>query len=176
MGGLKVEDVLALFGRFGENWPSPLTIDLIGGSALTLLGNSRTTVDIDYVGSDIHPESWQDALGRLASEMRLEIEAVPLAEMIPLPAGAMERCRIIGQFGNVIVRVFDPCSIALSKLDRGTNTDLEDVMFLLRQGFITGDALSEAVMQTLPVAAKYDISERELRRNHATLMRMRSEL
>ena len=39
MGGLKVEDVLALFGRFGENWPSPLTIDLIGGSALATVGH-----------------------------------------------------------------------------------------------------------------------------------------
>ena len=108
--------------------------------------------------------------------MRLEIEAVPLAEMIPLPPGALERCRTIGQFGNVIMRVFDPYSIALSKLERGTNTDLEDVVFLLRKGFITDDALAEAVMQTLPVAAKYDISERELRRNYATLRRMRSEL
>lgn len=176
MGGLTVDDIRELFQRFGERWKNPLTIDLIGGSALALFGSTRATVDIDYVGSDIHPQDWQEALRSLASEMRLEIEAVPLAEMIPLPAGAMERCRLVGQFGNVIVRVFDPCSIALSKLDRGTNTDLEDVMFLLRQGFITDDALAEAVMQTLPVAAKYDISERELRRNHATLMRMRSEL
>ncbi len=111
-------------------------------------------MDIDYVGSDIHPEDWQEALRSLASEMRLEIEAVPLGEMIPLPAGAVERCRLVGQFGKVIVRVFDPYSIALSKLDRGTNTDLEDVMFLLRQGFITDMALAEAVMQTLPVAKK----------------------
>jgi hypothetical protein len=57
MGGLKVKDVLALFGHFGEKWSSPLTVDLIGGSALALLGNSRSTVDIGYVGSDIHPEA-----------------------------------------------------------------------------------------------------------------------
>ena len=156
-------------------WPGPLTIDLIGGSALALLGNARTTVDIDYVGSDVHPERWQDALQGLAGDMRLEVEAVPLGEMIPLPAGASERSRVVGQFGLVTLRVYDPCAIALSKLDRGTNTDLEDVIFLLRGGYVTDAALADAVNDTLPVATQYDISESNLRRNYAALQRMRQE-
>ncbi|MEO6061649.1 MAG: DUF6036 family nucleotidyltransferase [Thermoflexales bacterium] len=176
MDGLTAEDVLALFERFGERWHLPLVVDLIGGSALAFLGNRRSTLDIDYVGSDIHPEGWQIALGSLAAEMRLEIEPVPLAEMVPIPVGASQRCRVVGQFGVITVRVFDAYTIALSKVDRGTNTDIEDVVFLLRRGFIKADAFAAIVDQTLPNAAQYDIRPADLRRNFATLMRLWAEL
>ena len=88
MDGLTAGDFLALFERFGERWQRPLVVDLIGGSALAFLGSNRSTLDIDYIGSDIHSEGWQVALGTLAAEMRMEIEPVPLGEMVPIPEGA----------------------------------------------------------------------------------------
>ncbi len=39
MGGLTVDGIQELFRRFGERWESPLTIDLIGGSALATVGH-----------------------------------------------------------------------------------------------------------------------------------------
>ncbi len=106
----------------------------------------------------------------------MEIEPVPLGEMVPIPEGAVQRSRVIGQFGGITLRVFDPFTIALSKLDRGTNTDIEDVVFLLRRSFINADELAEIVEQTLPNAARYDIRPADLRRNFATLMRLWEEL
>lgn len=131
MDGLTPDDVRTLFERFGERWHRPLVVDLIGGSALAFLGSSRSTLDIDYIGSDIHSEGWQVALGALAAAMRL---------------------------------------------DRGTNTDIEDVVFLLRRSFINADELAVIVEQTLPNAAQYDIRPSDLRRNFATLMRFWKEL
>ncbi|MEO7704947.1 MAG: hypothetical protein ABIV92_09935 [Thermoflexales bacterium] len=103
MDGLTADDVRTLFERFGERWQRPLVVDLIGASALAFLDSSRSTLDIDYSGSDIQPEGWQIAPGALASEMRMEIEPVPLGEMVPIPEGAGQRSRVIDLHSRCVI-------------------------------------------------------------------------
>lgn len=45
-----IEEFLA---RLGGRYPKQATLYLLGGGALILLGSSRDTLDIDYVGNDM---------------------------------------------------------------------------------------------------------------------------
>ncbi len=156
--------------RFGEEG----TLYLIGGSALQLLGNPRTTLDIDYVGSDdpLPTDKLAAAIESLAIEMKIEIEGVPLAEFMPLPEGAETRHRFIGHFGKLAVYVFDPYSIAISKIDRGFDTDLQDVLFLINNGLITFEQLEQYAQATLKQAVMFLIDPKEFRQHLEKVRRL----
>ena len=84
--------------ELGERYPEQGTLCLLGGCALGLLGNPRTTVDIDYT-LEMEPEAigqFQEVLAELAAEMRLDVDEVPIAEFVPLPPYARERHRLVG--------------------------------------------------------------------------------
>jgi hypothetical protein len=89
--------------------------------------------------------------------MHLDVEAVPIAEFVPLPANAHQRRRRVGRYGQLTVYVFDPYSIALSKIARGFEADLDDVMFLLHEGIIEFEELGSHFHAVLPQAARADI-------------------
>ena len=72
--------------------------------------------------------------------MKLEVEGVPIDQFIPLPNGASSRHRLIGRYGNLTAYVFDPYSIAISKIDRGFETDLQDVLFLIQRELVNQPA------------------------------------
>jgi len=151
--------------RLGERYPGVATIYLLGGSALCLLGSPRVTQDVDYI-VEVAPEGaarFRVVLAELAAEMRLDLEDVPLAEFIPLPSGAHERRRAVGRFGQLEVYIFDPYSIALSKIARGFEADLEDVVFMLREHLIEFDELERLFEQILPKAPEADIAPQEFR-------------
>ena len=102
-----------------------------------------------------------EAMTQLADEFHLDLEEVPLAEFVPLPPLAHERHRLIGRFGLLEVYLFDPYSIALSKIARGFESDLEDVLFLLRTGAIEFAALEQHFRAILPRVAKADIDSKD---------------
>lgn len=85
-------DVLLEFlRRLGDRFPHAGVVYLLGGSALCLLGNSRVTQDVDYT-YELEPGvalAFERGV-ELATEMRLDLENVPLAEFIPLPPLARE--------------------------------------------------------------------------------------
>jgi hypothetical protein len=142
-----------------------------------LLGNPRRTLDIDYTTeapSEAEPQL-QTTIDTLATEMRLELEAVPIGEFIPLPAEAHTRHRWVGQFGGLAVYIFDPYSIALSKVARGFEADLEDVLFLLRQNLIDLEQLAAYVTASLSTAWDFDIDPQEMQQHLDAVRRLYSE-
>jgi hypothetical protein len=166
--GGKVETVSAnnlksFLERLGDRFQRSAELYLLGGSALLLLGSPRETLDIDYlyiIEADLAPV-FQKAVDELAAEMKLDLEWVPLQEFIPMPANAFERRRLLGQYGQVAVYIFDPYSIAISKIARGFESDLEDVLFLLQKGIIEFSALEGYFNSVLPEAAQSDIDPAE---------------
>ena len=151
--------------RLGERYPGQGTLYLLGGCALGLLGNPRTTVDVDYT-LELEPESlaqFQEILAELAAEMHLDVEEVPLAEFVPLPPQSHERHQLLGRYGQLDVCIFDLYSIALSKIARGFEADLEDVLFLLHEGLIDFGELERYFNEILPEAPKADIIPSEFR-------------
>jgi hypothetical protein len=142
--------------RLGSRYPKQATLYLLGGSALILLGSSRDTLDIDYVGDDTRKDDFQIMIDEVAAELNLETEAVPIDRFIPLPEGNEERKIHIGQFGKINTYVIDPYTIALSKIDRGFETDLEDVIFLIQHNLVGLIELGQILMDSLPHAGKFD--------------------
>jgi len=64
------------------------------------------------------------------------MEPVVIKRFIPLPDGGEERTIRLGQFGKLEVLVVDPYSIALREPDRGCDTDLDDLVFLVRKNLV----------------------------------------
>ena len=93
----------------------------------------------------------------------MEVEIIPIDEFIPLPSDAAARHHNVEKFGSIEVFIFDPYSIALSKLARGFDTDIQDVLFLLRRGIIEISILTQFVGEAIPAALDYDIDPNELR-------------
>lgn len=155
--------LMTLLARLGEHCAQETRLYLLGGSALRLLGSPRETLDVDYT-AEAPPETvlrFRETLAQLADEFHLDLEEVPLAEFVPLPPLAHERHRLVGRFGLLAVYLFDPYSIALSKIARGFESDLEDVLFLLHTGVIEFAALEQHFRAILPRAAKADIDPKE---------------
>jgi hypothetical protein len=95
---------------------------------------------------------------QIAREMKIHVEPVPLDRFIPLPKGSEERAVRIGQFGNLDVFVADPYSIALSKLDRGLDTDFDDLVFLVQNNHVDIREFESMLREALPHARRYDFN------------------
>lgn len=76
MAEITVTQIRAWLTEVGNRYPQPATLLLLGGSALCLLGSPRATMDIDYVGHDLHKNALQAVIEQVAQEMHLEVEAV----------------------------------------------------------------------------------------------------
>jgi len=153
----------------GERCTQPATLFLLGGSALCLLGNPRPTLDIDYVGDDVNLDDFQQTIARVAAEMQVEVEPVSIAQFVPLPVDALQRCIFVGQFGALTVYVFDPYTIALSKLDRGFDTDIEDIVFLIKRAFVQFERLQAFALAALEHANEFDLDPQAVRAHLAVV-------
>jgi len=159
---MESDQIRAFLTVLGNRYPRSAKLYLLGGSALCLLGSPRPTVDIDYVGDDLKKDGLQNTMAEVAREMDLDVEAVPIARFIPVPAGETERSLHLGTFGKINVYVFDPYSIALSKVDRGFDTDLDDVIFLIQHRFIELEELARITHAALAHARKFDMHPAEV--------------
>jgi hypothetical protein len=151
------EKLQSILTALGEQVPPASRVYLIGGSALTLLGSSRQSLDVDFVGDDIHPSELLCAIMDKAKEMKLQVDIVPLDRFIPLPDGNEQRSIRIGQFGNLEVYVIDPYCIALSKLDRGLFTDFDDIIFLIKNDYIILEELLKVTKKAISKGGKFDL-------------------
>jgi len=157
MNSVSRQNIQEFLERLGNRYSKQTKLYLLGGSALILLGSSRDTLDIDYVGDDIQKDDFQIIIEEIAGELELETEAVPIDRFIPLPEGSEQRRIRIGQFGNVDVYVTDPYTIALSKLDRGIDADLEDIVFLIQRNHINLKELERITQNAISQAQKFDL-------------------
>lgn len=127
-----------------------------------MLGSPRPTIDLDFVGDDLAPSELHRQVIRAAEALKMVAKPVPLERFIPLPEGSASRHIRIGRFGNLEVFVADPYSIALSKLDRGFDTDLDDVVFLLRRKLIVLEELERIAKVSPEQAREFDIDPVQL--------------
>lgn len=154
--------ITAFLEALGKQYPHKTKLTLLGGGALCLLGSPRPTFDVDYAGSDLQKNDFQNLMDKIANEMGLEVEAVPIDELTPLSYGEEKRAIRVGTFGNIEVIIIDPYVIALSKLDRGFDTDLEDIIFLMKRELISLPQLEQTVKDAIPHARKFDMNPHEL--------------
>lgn len=154
MDKTKLEAILSILG---EQVPPNSQLLLLGGSALTLLGSPRQSLDIDFFGDDVNPNELHRTIMNKAKELKLQVDAVPLDRFIPLPEGNEQRNIYIGKFANLEIYVIDPYSIALSKIDRGIFTDFDDIVFLIKNNYINLEELENITQKAISQAGKFDL-------------------
>jgi hypothetical protein len=159
---LATEEIRNFFNRLGQQYRQPVKLYLLGGSALCFLGSPRRTVDIDCA-VELLTKEFKDTIDVVSNELQVEVEIISIDKFIPLPSNATARHHNVEKFGRIEVFIFDPYSIALSKLARGFDTDIQDVLFLLRRGIIEIGILTQFVEEAIPAAWDYDIDPNELR-------------
>ncbi len=122
--------------RLGRRFPMPGRLFLVGGTTMVYEGFRRQTLDIaiTFEVADEHHSAFVAAVRDLKEQLSLNIEEVSPAEFIPLPSGHLERSQYIGRYGQLDVFHFDLYSTALSKIERGTESDFDDVLMLLDDG------------------------------------------
>ncbi|MBU4225349.1 MAG: hypothetical protein KKC71_05965 [Chloroflexi bacterium] len=162
MKNLESEQIRAFLDALGKRYPYEAQLYLLSGSALCLLGSPRPTLDVDYIGNDLNKDGLGQVMEEIAREMGLDVEAVPIDRFMPVPSGGRERSLHIGAFGKVEVYIFDPYSIALSKIDRGFDTDIDDVVFLLQRGLIDLEELERIARNSLTRAREFDMLPAEM--------------
>jgi hypothetical protein len=149
-------EIQSVLQTMGTRVPPASRLVLVGGSALSLLGSPRPTIDIDFIGDDIHPEPLHQIILQIAEELDIDAEPVPLDKFVPLLQGNEERVIRIGQYGNLEIFIADPYSIALSKVDRGADTDYDDLVFLVQHHHVDMDRFERIVQEALPHARQFD--------------------
>jgi len=150
-------DIQDILRTMGMRVPPFSRLVLLGGSALLLLGSPRQTLDIDFIGDDVHPNELHQLIIQIAKELKIHVEPVPLDEFIPIPMGSEERTIHMGPYGNLEIYIADPYSIAISKLDRGFETDIEDIVFLAREGYIDLAELERLTQEAIHLSHEYDL-------------------
>ena len=122
----------------GQRFKRAGRIYLVGGTTLVWEGLRARTIDIDLT-FEVSPEDageFARVIQALKRELGVNVEEASPGDFIPLPAGYRERSLFIGRFGSLDVFHFDPYSTALSKIERGRDEDLSDVLALLNDGRI----------------------------------------
>lgn len=98
---------------------SPTEVLIVGGSALSLLGESRLTSDVDYIGSlDYLPKEYLASLG-FSNNVKTFFALYGTDEY-----SALE----LSEFKNLTVKVLSYEDLAVMKLFSTRNKDLEDLV------------------------------------------------
>jgi len=162
MINLGKDQIHTFLETLGQRCPQKANIYLLGGSALSLLGSLRPTIDIDYVGDDLIKDDLQILIEQISIDLDLNVEPVPIQRFLPVTAEAERRSVFYSTYGKIDVYIFDLYTIALSKIDRGFDTDLDDVVFLIRQNLIVLDVLSRMTQEILKQANEFDFVPQDL--------------
>ena len=130
-----------------------------------LLGCPRTTPEVKYTYhlDSGDPQQFERLVSQLADEMKIDFEPVARADGFPLPPDSDQRRLLMGRFGKLDVYLFDLYTVALRKIARGFEPDLEDVVFLLRADLIEFVELHRLFDLVYPAAAESNIDPDEFR-------------
>jgi hypothetical protein len=99
-------------------------------------------------------EEMTNVIRQLKDTLKINVKFASPADFIPVPHQWEMNAKYIGRYGTIDVFYFDFCSIALSKIQRGSTRDINDVKLLLQGGFITLQGLDAAYNEILPQVGK----------------------
>jgi hypothetical protein len=128
----------------GKKLTRHCTITLTGGATALLFQIRDGTIDIDISGDldDLFKH-----LPALKEDLRINIELAKPTDFVPSLKGEESRHLLIGNYGRVTFKHFDPYAQAFSKIVRGHATDLVDVAGLAALGLVDLSALPKMVTQ-----------------------------
>jgi hypothetical protein len=144
----------AFLSALGSSFRRRARLYLSGGESMVWRGLRGTTRDVDiaYDVDPAHIDEWVRAIRELKDRLRINVEEADPGHFVPLPPGAASRAEFIGRYGAIDVFLFDPYSIALSKLSRGHARDFADVRALLDSAVLAPQRLAELTESALTTA------------------------
>ena len=134
---------------------------LVGGTVIVHKGLKLKTIDIDIcyeLPQEFHSE-FIETIKFLKESLNINIEEVNPGYFIPLPEGYKDRSIFIGKFGEIKVFYFDPYSVALGKIERGTEIDFEDVLHMLKTQMIDFELLEKYFLNVMQRYGKESIRQ-----------------
>jgi hypothetical protein len=141
--------------QLGRTFRKPGRVYLVGGAALVHAGvRPGFTQDIDIQVGGVNEGDLIISIQRLIQQMQINIEFASPKDFIPLPSQWETHAQYVGRYGQIEVFYFDFYSIALSKIERGTTRDIEDVKLLVQQQRIALDELDAAYQEVLAQLGK----------------------
>ena len=148
----QIEDFLKNLGRA---YRKPGRLYLVGGAALVHAGlRVGSTEDIDLDIRATNEDEMTDAIRQLKDTMKINVEFASPADFIPVPSQWEMNASYVGRYGSIDAFYFDFYSIALSKIQRGSTRDINDVKLLLQHKFINLEGLDAAFQEVLPQVGK----------------------
>jgi hypothetical protein len=158
-----------------------------GGTALTLMGYKESTKDVDFLVPQ--PEEYEKLIDFLKKAgykqtaqfgWRREPETI-LFDLYPgkrvytteLLTSPLDRgCRKWNEWKKIFVGILNPPDLVISKMFRGTETDIQDCLLLFAKEKIDLRKFKKRYRET----ARYEISEAKVMRNlDILLMRLGKE-
>jgi hypothetical protein len=164
--------------ELGKRYRGGGRLYLVGGTQMVFAGFRGQTEDIAYtVQLEGDHQEFTAAVRSLIRELNISVEPAGPGDFIPLPGGWEERSRFVGRYGRLDVYTFDPVSTALSKIERGSSRDIDDVLALLDQGIVSVPELQLAFEAILPrlETESLRVDEYDFRRKFKGLLRLAGE-
>jgi len=164
--------------ELGKRYRGGGRLYLVGGTQMVFAGFRGQTEDIDYtVQLEGDHQEFTAAVRSLIRELNISVEPAGPGDFIPLPGGWEQRSRFVGRYGRLDVYTFDPVSTALSKIERGSSRDIDDVLALLDQGIVSIPELQSAFEAILPrlETESLRVDEYDFRRKFEGLLQLAGE-
>lgn len=133
---------------------SPGNVYFTGGTTALLLNFRDQTIDID-LKLDPEPAGAFEAIAVLKNSLNLNVELASPEDFIPRAPDWRERSRHIASIGRVQFYHYDFSLQALAKLERGHAQDLQDVLRLVRGGYVGVEELKQRFAEIEPGLLRY---------------------
>lgn len=146
--------------RLGERSAGPGRVYLTGGASALLEGWRASTVDID-LKLDPEPRGVFEAIASLKNELDVNVELAAPDQFLPALPDWRTRSSFIVRHGEVDFFHYDFRAQALSKLARGYDRDIDDVLHMLSRGLVTKRALLDAFAAIEESLVRYPALDRE---------------
>jgi len=161
--------------RLGRAYRGRGRLYLVGGAQMVQAGFRAQTQDVDYVAQlfTADDQAFIRAMRELIRDLNINVEQAGPGDFIPLPSGWEGRSRFLGRYGDLEVFAFDPLSTVLSKVERGTDQDIDDALALVRAGRVDIADLTaafEEIMPRLENEALLCVDEEDFRRKYAAFI------
>lgn len=137
-----LDKIRKLMHELGMKAKGPGKIYLTGGASAVLLGWRKSTVDVD-LKLEPEPAGIFDAIRDLKDKLDINIELASPDLFIPPLQGWEDRSQYIANYNKVQFYHFDFYAQALSKIERGHERDLNDVLAMIKLGLINKELIWE---------------------------------
>lgn len=141
--------------QLGRTFRKPGRLYLVCGAALVHAGvRPGFTQDINIQVGGANESEFIIGIQRLIQQMQINVEFASPQDFIPLPSQWEAHAQFVARYGQIDVFYFDFYSIALSKIERGTTRDIEDVKLLVQQQRIELNELDAAYQEVFAQLGK----------------------